>query len=84
MFDLIPRTPVIPVSRQDTLPVCEWVVPARAMRRRDHFSTYKILPPGKPDYLYVSTEHDEEGTGRCTAAVYGGRAYVIHFEFKPR
>lgn len=65
------------------MPVCEWIVPAPSARR-DYFSTCKVLPAGMPDCLEVSIGHSEEGTERCTAVIYGDRAYVIHYEFKPR
>jgi hypothetical protein len=84
MSVIFPQAPFIPVARQDTKPACEWVMPASTARRRDYFSTYKVLPTGMPDCLHVSIDHSEEGTERCTAAIYGGRAYVIHYEFKPR
>lgn len=59
-------------------------MPAPAKERHDCFSMYKILPPGMPDCLQISVVRLEEGTERCTAAVYGQHAYVIHYEFKPR
>lgn len=77
---LSPDTPFIPVG-QDTRPACEWVMPAPMLGRRDYFRTCKALPAGVPDYLSVSIEQSEEGTGRCTAAIYGSRAYVIHYAF---
>ena len=84
MLGLFPKAPFIPVAGQGTVPVCEWVMPAPAVRRRDNFSTYKMLPSGMPDCLYVSIDYFEDGIGRCTAAIYGGRAFVIHYELKPR
>jgi hypothetical protein len=42
------------------------------------------LPAGIPDFLQVNIAHSKEGIERCTAAIYGSRAYVIHYEFKPR
>lgn len=59
-------------------------MPVPAGPRQDWFSTCKILPPGIPDYLDVSIIRTEEGTERCTAAIYAGRAYLIHYEFTPR
>lgn len=82
MSALFPEAPFIPTARE-IVQVCEWMIPAPLLQRRDYFRTYKALPVGMPDYLSVSIEHDEEGTGRCTAAIYGGRAYVIHYEFIP-
>ena len=84
MLGLFPKAPFIPAAGQGTVPVCEWVMPAPVVRRRDYFSTYKALPSGMPDCLYVSIDYSDEGTGRCTAVIYGDRAYVIHYEFKPR
>lgn len=83
MAGLIPKTPFIPTA-QDDVPVCEWVMPAHGVQRRDYFRASKALPAGMPDCLAVSIDHCEEGTGRCTAAIYGGRAYVIHYVFSPR
>ncbi|MGV3742899.1 MAG: hypothetical protein ACO1NO_11380 [Burkholderiaceae bacterium] len=60
----------------------EWIAPAAL--RRDKHSVFKKLPAGKPDCLRVEIQHGEEGTERCTAAVYGDRAYVIHYELRPR
>lgn len=65
------------------MPACEWVMPA-FIAKRDHARTCKALPPGMPDCLEVSVIHSDEGTERCTAAIYGARAYLIHYEFKPR
>jgi len=83
MPSLFPTLPFIPAARHETTPVCEWVMPAPARQRRDYFSTCKALPAGMPDRLEVSISHSEQGTERCTAVIYGTRAYVIHFEFKP-
>lgn len=60
----------------------EWIAPAKL--RRNHYDLYKKLPPGKPDLLCVDIQHLEEGVERCTTAVYGERAYVIHYEFTRR
>jgi hypothetical protein len=84
MSDFFPTSPFIPASRNRTIPACEWIMPAPSVQRRDYFSTCKMLPSGTPDYLQVSIGHSEDGMERCTAAIYGNRAYVIHYEFKPR
>jgi hypothetical protein len=80
---LFPTSPFIPAARQHTTPSSEVVIPAPAREPHDCFSMYRILPPGMPDYLEVSIIRFDEGTERCTAAVYGARSYVIHYEFKP-
>lgn len=82
MSGIFPKAPFIPFSDHDSNPACYWIMPS--MQRRDHFSVYKRLPAGMPDYLLSDTSHSEDGTERCTAAIYSCRAYVIHFEFKPR
>jgi hypothetical protein len=82
MQGLFPKTPFIPVALHETIPVCEWIMPAQVSSPRDLYSTCKVLPPGSPDCLRVEISHSGEGTERCTAAIYGGRAYVIHYEFK--
>lgn len=79
---LFPKPPFIPAANQHLVPACEWVMPAKARSRREHFSLYRILPQGKPDYLDVSISYASEGTERTTAAVYGNKAYLIHYEFK--
>jgi hypothetical protein len=79
---ILPQAPFVPVSTRESMPVCEWIMPATA-ERRDYFTTCKRLPAGTPDCLHVSVEHSDEGIERCTAAIYAGRAYVIHYEFKP-
>jgi hypothetical protein len=81
MSGLFPKAPTISAARQAVIPACEWVMPASAVRRRDYFSTYKALPGGMPDCLQVNIIYSEEGTERCTAAIYGGHPYVIHYEF---
>ncbi len=84
MAALFPESPFIPASTLDTAPVCEWIAPAVPTQRGIYFSACKVLPPGIPDCLQLEIGHSEEGAERCTAAIYGERAYVIHFEFKPR
>jgi hypothetical protein len=84
MPGLFPKPPVFPDARHEAVPVCEWVMPAPSAQRRDWFSTCKRLPKGMPDCLEVSIGRSTEGTERCTAAIYGKHAYVIHYDFKPR
>lgn len=83
MPGLFPKPPVIPAASQNVVPACEWVMPAAARLQRQHFSLYNALPAGQPDYLDVSINYAPEGTERTTAAVYGNKAYLIHYEFKP-
>lgn len=82
MQGLFPRTPIIPVATQSATPACEWVMPAPAKRRRDHFSTCKILPPGMPDCIQVDVLRSEEGIERSTSVRYGDHVYLIHYEFR--
>jgi hypothetical protein len=37
-----------------------------------------------PTCLEVCVTHSEEGTERTTTAIYGRRAYLIHYAFTPR
>ncbi len=84
MSALFPDTPFIPTPSQLAVPAREQVIPSHASRRRDYFRTCTALPPGMPDYLSIDIAHTREGTERSTAAIYGGRAYLIHYEFKGR
>ena len=84
MPELFPEPPFIPAVRHDAVPVCEWVVPVPSVQQRDYFRVCKVLPAGMPDFLEVSIDHSEQGTERCTAVVYGNRAYLIHYHFEPR
>lgn len=84
MYSLFPKSPVIPAVSQTSLPACEWVMPAPAATRREYASLCKKLPAGQPDYLLVDILHSQEGVERCTAAVYDGHVYVIHYGFSPR
>jgi hypothetical protein len=83
MSDFFPTSPVVPAGTNGAVPAREWVMPTPSAQRRNYSSTCKALPPGMPDLLQVHIDHSEEGTERCTAAIYGSRAYVIHYEFKP-
>ena len=59
-------------------------MPAPSMQQRDYFRLRNALPAGMPDCLEVSIGQSEEGIERCTAAIYGDYAYLIHYEFTPR
>lgn len=80
MSALFPKVSTILSAEQGV--VYERVIPV-PVERRNHFRTYKKLPPGKPDCLYVSVIRNEEGFERCVAAIYGGHSYVIHYAFNP-
>lgn len=79
-----PDAPYIPAGVQASLPACEWVLPASENSRRTAFTVRKALPAGMPDRLEVSILYFGNGIERCTAAIYSGRAYVVHYEFKSR
>jgi hypothetical protein len=64
-----------PIAHERTTP---------AMLRRNHYDLYKELPSGKPDLLCVDILHLDGGVERCTTAIYGEHAYVIHYEFTKR
>ena len=83
MSELIPAAPFFSPARRDAWPACEWVLPV-ALARRDYARIRKVLPHGMPDFLEVSVMHSEDGIERCTAAIYGARAYLIHYRFYPR
>lgn len=83
MPGLFPKSPIIPAANRHVVPACEWVMPAQNRLRRSHFDLYNALPAGKPDCLEVHVVHAREGTERSTAAVYGNRSYLIHYEFRP-
>ncbi|MDQ9169469.1 hypothetical protein Q8A64_03480 [Oxalobacteraceae bacterium R-40] len=80
MQKLFPTIPSLLETRQVKLPSHEWVAPA--LPRKNHSGVYRKLPAGTPDCLCVNIIHFTEGVERCTAAVYGERVYVIHYEFK--
>ncbi len=82
MREMFPDAPLFSSSQSDSRPVCEWIVP-NVMSKRDYARTCKALPPGMPDSLEVRVTRLEEGTERSTAVIYGARAYLIHYEFKP-
>lgn len=82
MHGIIPVTPRIPASEKDCMPVCEWVMPA-TIAERDYARTCKALPAGMPDCLEAQTVQTDEGIERCTTAIYGRRAYLLHYTFTP-
>lgn len=82
MSAIFPNTPLLPSSSRDARPVCEWVIPA-LIPERDYARTRRALPSGMPDCLEVHVVRSEEGIERSTAAIYGTRAFLIHYEFKP-
>jgi hypothetical protein len=82
MSGIFPRAPRFSSAETDATPACEWVMPA-FIPRRNHARTCTPLPPGMPDCLEVSVMRSEEGVERTTAIMYGARAYLIHYEFKP-
>jgi hypothetical protein len=84
MSEFFPKPPFIPAARHDSIPVCEWILPAASIQQRDFFRLRKALPAGMPDCLEVSVDRSGEGVERCTAAIYGNHAYLIHYEFTPR
>lgn len=43
----------------------------------------RALPSGMPDRLEVHVVRSGDGVERATAAIYGARAYLVHYEFKP-
>lgn len=61
----------------------EWVMPAPRLWGH-HFSIFKRLPAGMPEYLHVDIKHSPEGTERSVAAIYSGRAYLIHYQYTLR
>lgn len=81
MSGLVPQSPTIP-ALFEARPACEWVLPRAVLPQRDYCRTYRALPPGKPDCLSVSTAYTDGGVERCVAAVYGARAYLIHYAFQ--
>lgn len=81
MQGIVPNAP-FPSPGKETMPACEWVMPA-GISRRDYARTCTALPPGMPDCLEVSVIHSDEGVERSTAVIYGTHAYLIHYEFKP-
>ena len=79
---LFPDAPGFSPSLNDAEPARAWVMPA-TLPRRGYTRACVALPPGMPDCLEVSVVRSIEGTERTTAAVYGARVYLIHYEFKP-
>lgn len=81
MSGIFPNTPVNVSAGTDSRPASAWVMPA-FIPKRGYARTCTALPPGMPDCLEVNVIRSEEGTERTTAAIYGARAYLIHYEFK--
>lgn len=80
MRSLVPNSAFLSnkeISQYDNV---AWILPSST--RKDRLGVYKILPAGQPDYIHVDIIHTTEGTERCTAAIYGNKAYVIHYTFK--
>jgi len=82
MSILFPSAPRFSPALTDAAPVREWVMPA-LVPKRGYAKACVALPPGMPDCLEVNIVHSAEGTERTTAVMYGQRAYLIHYEFKP-
>lgn len=82
MPGIFPNAPLSSSAGMDARLVCEWIMPA-TIPERACARTCVALPPGMPDCLEVHVVHSEEGIERSTAVVYGARAYLIHYEFKP-
>lgn len=81
MSGLFPKLPAVP-SADAAASVCEWVMPRYAEPERQYFRACVALPPGRPDYLAVSTEVCDEGRERTVAAVYGQRVWLIHYSLE--
>ncbi len=81
MQNLFPGIPSFMEDRLNGRPGHTWFAPAPP--RRNHGRVCTQLPAGMPDCLLVEILRFEEGTERCTAAVYGEHAYVIHYAFTP-
>lgn len=82
MSGILPISPHFFTPETDDSPVCEWVMPA-VIPRQQYARTCSALPPGMPSCLEVCVTHTEEGMERTTAAIYGTRAYLIHYAFTP-
>lgn len=82
MSGIFPNAPVFSSAETDAAPVCEWVVPVD-IPKRNHARLCIALPPGMPDCLQVNVIRSDEGVERSTAVIYGARAYLIHYAFKP-
>jgi hypothetical protein len=80
MSGIFPKAPAITSTEPDATPVREWVMP---VPKRNYARVCTALPPGMPDCLEVSIVRSGDGVERTTAVIYGRRAYLIHYEFKP-
>lgn len=83
MSAIFPNPPLFPSANSDARPVCEWVMPAH-LPERDCVRACRALPPGMPDCVEVQVIRTDEGIERSVAAVYGARAYLVHYAFMPR
>jgi hypothetical protein len=82
MSGIFPNAPLFPSASTDARPVREWVMPA-LIPERDYARMRRALPSGMPDRLEVHVVRSGDGVERATAAIYGARAYLVHYEFKP-
>lgn len=82
MSALFPDAPRSTPAIADVTPAREWVMPS-VVPRLGYARACIALPPGMPDCLEVCIVRSDEGTERTTAVMYGARAYLIHYEFKP-
>lgn len=83
MPGMLPKAPLFPSTSLQGMPACELVLPPATPGRADFYRLARALPRGMPDKLEVSTIHFDSGSERCTAAWYGGRAYLIHIALLP-
>lgn len=83
MAGIFPNAPHFPSADTGASPAREWVIPA-FLPVRNYARKLCVLPPGMPDCLEVHIVQTEEGIERTTAAVYGKRAYVVHYEIRRR
>ena len=81
---MLPKAPLFPSGLMQGVPACELVLPTPSGRHADLFRLSRALPRGMPDKLEVSVIHCDGASERCTAAWYGGRAYLIHIALLPR
>lgn len=83
MSGIVPNRSHCSTLDRDARPVCEWVMPV-ALPRQHYARICKALPSGMPTCLDVCVVHSPEGTERTTTAIYGTRAFLIHYAFTPR
>jgi hypothetical protein len=80
MQGLFPNTSFLAEQKNSQREPAQWIMPSA--RRCNRFGIYKMPPNGQPDCIHVDIIHTREGTERCTAVIYEGKAYVIHYTFK--